>query len=220
MLVFFSFLFFLQPLFYHPIHLSSFFEVFGVKICNNFNAQLFQILIQAGSQPMIWKKLFHVLFLLAKRVAGSVCVISRGFTNSSKSISPGCVGRRFLGSLRSVAVCDFNFISMTFLPSETDSVLPADPDAVLIFPVPFQMLQTVSRRFPAFRHIPDAADLIRFPADCGGRLRAAFAGSTGGCSVKDVFSAGCFKRLYHGWHNNGKRLAGNKKGIRHNCPIP
>lgn len=111
-------------------------------------------------------------------------------------------------------VCDFNFISMTFLPCETDPVLPVNPDAVLIFPVRFQLLQTVSRRFPEFRHIPDTVNLIQFPA-CNGpdRLRAAFAGSTGGSSVKDVFSAGCFKGLYHVWHDNGERYRCQQEGL-------
>ncbi len=129
-----------------------------------------------------------------------------------KHFSRMCRGR-FLGSLRSVAVCDFNFIGMTFLPCETDSVRPVNPDAALIFPVKFQLLRTVSRRFPEFRHIPDAVDLIQFPA-CNGpdRLRAAFPGTTGGCSVKNIFCAGCFKGLYHVSYDNGEPCRSQQKG--------
>jgi len=73
------------------------------------------------------------------RRASSVCVSSRGLTNSSKSISPGWVGGRFRGSRQprtlSVVVCDFDFVGMVFLPCKTNSVLLINSDAALIFSI-------------------------------------------------------------------------------------
>ena len=64
-----------------------------------------------------------------------------GFKNSSKSISPGWVGGRFLGSFRAillfVVVCNFDLISVTFLPNKTNTVLLIYPDAELIFSIAF-----------------------------------------------------------------------------------
>lgn len=54
--------------------------------------------------------------------ASSVWVMLRGLINSSKSISPGCVGGRFVGSFLDillVVVCNFDIIYMSFLPNKT-----------------------------------------------------------------------------------------------------
>jgi len=72
--------------------------------------------------------------------ASSVWVILSGFTNSSRSISPGCVGGRLAGSLLDillVIICDFDFICMTFLPNKTNTVLLVYSDTELIFTIPF-----------------------------------------------------------------------------------
>ena len=66
-----------------------------------------------------------------KRRASSVCVSSRGLTNSSKSISPGWVGGRFRGSHRpttlSVVVCDFDLVGMAFLNIFSQLSIPYQP---------------------------------------------------------------------------------------------
>jgi len=72
--------------------------------------------------------------------AKSDCVTPRGFRNSSRSISPGCVGGRCVGSLMSavrglglsalVVVRDFDVVGIVTLPSETHSILVVDPNAV------------------------------------------------------------------------------------------
>jgi hypothetical protein len=72
--------------------------------------------------------------------ASSVWVMLRGLTNSSRSISPGCVGGRFAGSLLAiilVIICDFDFICMSLLPHKTDTVLLVYSDTELVFTISF-----------------------------------------------------------------------------------
>ena len=76
--------------------------------------------------------------------------------NSSSNISPGCVGGRLRGGRppgefrvgldfpRLVVICDFDFVGMSTLPSETDPVLGVDTYAIL----------TVSLTTEAFKRIP------------------------------------------------------------------
>jgi hypothetical protein len=46
----------------------------------------------------------------------------------------------------SVIICDFDLIGSVSLPDKTNSPLLVDPDAVLTGPIPFQLLQPVSRQ--------------------------------------------------------------------------
>lgn len=45
-----------------------------------------------------------------------------------------------------VVVDDFYPICMTFVPNETQPPLIIDPDAVLVLPIAFQTLQSISRQ--------------------------------------------------------------------------
>jgi hypothetical protein len=65
-----------------------------------------------------------------------------GVRNSSKSISPGCVGGRCVGtriimsiSIYSVVVNNFGLLGSCFGPDETDSILVIDANAMLTSPL-------------------------------------------------------------------------------------
>lgn len=101
-----------------------------------------------------------------RRRASSACVRPSGLTNSSRSISPGCVGGRFRGSRRptalSVVVCDFDFAGMTILPDKTNAVLLIDANTVLALPVSQQRLQAVAGGYFKFTELPHPVYLIQF----------------------------------------------------------
>jgi hypothetical protein len=66
--------------------------------------------------------------------------------NSSSRISPGGIaGPSQLGSL--VIIFDADFVGMPLLPSERDTVLVIDPNAVAARLVTLQSFQTVARRY-------------------------------------------------------------------------
>jgi len=67
--------------------------------------------------------------------------------NSSRRISPGCTGFRFFAIVLSqplVIVHHLHFIRMPITPHKAGSPLVVDANAVLIVPVAFQPLQSVS----------------------------------------------------------------------------
>ena len=78
-----------------------------------------------------------------RRSAKAVWVIPRGSMNSARSISPGCVGGRSVGSRRSVVIDDFDFVGISILPSKTNSVLFVDSYAVLPRSIAPKSLETI-----------------------------------------------------------------------------
>jgi hypothetical protein len=59
-------------------------------------------------------------------------------------------------------VCDFDFIRISILPSDTNTFV--NPDAVLPLPVTMQPLQFVARRNGQFPKVSHAIYLIELPA--------------------------------------------------------
>src|SRR5690606_10442288 len=90
--------------------------------------------------------------------------------NSSRSISPGDVGGRSVGSRRAgggglecplVIVRDLDLVGMAVvLPPEADAVLVGDADAVLPGPVAAESLEPVSWRNAQRVQRPDAVQLL------------------------------------------------------------
>lgn len=52
-----------------------------------------------------------------------------------------------------VVVCDFNLISISFIPNKTYSILLIYSYTILIISVTFQLFQTISRRYFEFIQI-------------------------------------------------------------------
>ncbi len=109
--------------------------------------------------------------------AKSDCVMPIGFKNSSSSISPGCVGARFLGSLvfivlpagirnaerplDLVVVDNFDLICSPILPTEADTIPLVDSDTHLTFPVVLQLLQHVSGWNGKISQVSRPVDLVK-----------------------------------------------------------
>lgn len=76
-----------------------------------------------------------------------------GTMNSSRKISPGCIGGgRRLGS-RTIAIFsplviinNLDIVRSAFDPSKANSILVIDPDAVLPSPITFQSFKAIARR--------------------------------------------------------------------------
>jgi hypothetical protein len=91
--------------------------------------------------------------------ANSCCVNPIGLRNSSRSISPGCVGTRFVGirtfctlpSL-SVVVYKLNFIWAYICPYKTNSILVIDADTILSRSISTQRFKTISWRYAQLIH--------------------------------------------------------------------
>jgi hypothetical protein len=80
---------------------------------------------------------------------------------------------------------------MAVLPNETDPVLFVDPDTVLSRAVPLQPLQVIARGHFQLSYIPNAVDLVEFPArNYPKHLRAASSRDARSDAVKDVLRAG------------------------------
>jgi len=58
-----------------------------------------------------------------------------------------------------VVVRDFDFVGITFLPAETDSILVIDTNTVLTATVPSQTLQPIAWRHCKFPKISDPIEL-------------------------------------------------------------
>src|SRR5699024_3006764 len=70
-----------------------------------------------------------------------------GTMNSSRSISPGWMGRSFRAMTNaSVVIDDFNIEGITIMPAETNAKLIVDANAVLASTVAFERLQPMARR--------------------------------------------------------------------------
>ncbi len=111
-------------------------------------------------------------------------------SRSSCRISPGCIG--FTRRL-SVVVDDFNVISLTVLPSETDPPLIIDSETVLSCAVSFKNFQTVAR---------DCCQIVQRtcsvePSQPRERLPSNGQKSTNSRTVIEIFRIGTSKRCDH-----------------------
>jgi len=126
------------------------------------------------------------------RIANALWDNPSGFRNSSSSISPGCVGGRFLGSLRRtfrlMVVRDFDFVGMAFLPLETDPKFLIDSDAELMFSISTQAFQMIPWWDREFSYLADTVDLVKLsPGNRPQRTRTALPGDPRIGAVKNVF---------------------------------
>src|ERR1019366_4652076 len=108
------------------------------------------------------------------RTAKADCVTPIGTRNSSRSISPGCVGGRCVGrrlwtsaprSARLVVVCDFNFVGIPVLPLEADPELVVDANAVLSGSVAFQAFEAIARGHVQLAEISHPIELCQLASD-------------------------------------------------------
>lgn len=142
------------------------------------------------------------------RTAKADCEMLSGLRNSSRSISPGCVGGWCVGSLRTtsrgarrlglVVVRNLDLVRIATLPTKAHSILLVDPDAVLTGAFAREALQTVAGRYREFAQIPHAIELRELPArHPPQRRRTCTAGTPILDAVEDVLGRAIGKRPYH-----------------------
>jgi hypothetical protein len=102
---------------------------------------------------------------IPSRTAKADWLIPSGLRNSSRSISPGCVGGRRVGSRRRtmaglggarralVVVRDLDFVCIARLPTEAHAIAIVDPDAVVPRAIPAEPFQPVARRDQKIRQV-------------------------------------------------------------------
>jgi len=66
-----------------------------------------------------------------------------------------------------VVVRDFDFFGIGGLPTEADAILVVDSNTVLPIPIAAKALKSVAGKDREFPNMPDAVDLVEFPADNG-----------------------------------------------------
>src|SRR6476659_1154489 len=120
-----------------------------------------------------------------RRIAKADCEIPRGFRNSSRSISPGCVGGRVVGRRRRTSRCfrprglvvvrDFNFVGIAVLPGEAYSILIVDSNTVLTSAATNQALESISRWHRKFLQVTHPIELSQLPASDSPENRRAHA---------------------------------------------
>ena len=135
--------------------------------------------------------------------------------NSSRSMSPGCVGERrrgrrlvattptlapgLLWARGLVIVCDFNFVGIRCFPVKTYPVLIVDPDAAQSSPVAAQMFQAITGWVSQLTEIPNPIYLVELtPGGCPKGPRARAAGSRAVHTIKEIFGSSITERRYHG----------------------
>ena len=140
-----------------------------------------------------------------RRAAKADWVIPKGARNSSRSISPGCVGgrwvgrrRRTSGARRLVVVRDFDFVGIAILPPEADPKLVIDANTVLPRTVAPQALESIARRDAQFLKHPHTIELVELasyhrPEDGG----TGVAGSPTVDAVEEVLRRAVSERPYH-----------------------
>jgi len=121
------------------------------------------------------------------RIANADCEMPSGLRNSSRSISPGCVGglsvgsRRWTspfcasaaGATRLVVVRDFDFVGIAILRMKANPVLLVNADTVLTPPIATKTLQVVSGRNGELTEISNPVQLRQLPAHDGPDLARA-----------------------------------------------
>lgn len=117
---------------------------------------------------------------IPSRTAKADWLIPRGLRNSSRSISPGCVGGRLAGSLRATSDCaglpwwerglvivrDLNFVCIIVLPAKTHAILLVDANTVLAAATPPQPFKTIAGWDREVRKIANTVELVK-PAASG-----------------------------------------------------
>jgi len=145
----------------------------------------------------------------------------KGRRNSSKSISPGCVGGRRRGKRRPppwgiralsrmspalVVVGDLNFAGICCLPAETNAILIVDANTVLPLPFSSEAFQPVPGRDRQVSEIGNPAQLVQFaPRDGPDGRRTDAARRRRSDAIKHVLSAAVPKGPYHELHYNATR---------------
>src|SRR5213593_4172427 len=110
-------------------------------------------------------------------------VMPSGFKNSSRSISPGCVGGLFRGNRRAtkprdntsgrvarrllMVVRDLDLVGISSLPAKTHAILLVDAYAMLRGPVTFQSFKAVTGRDRQIPQVTRAIDLIELSSSGG-----------------------------------------------------
>jgi len=153
--------------------------------------------------------------------------IPSGFRNSSRSISPGCVGGTAVGSRRStrragavverderadeclVVVRDFNFVGISLLPAEANTILLIDTNAMSAAPRSCQTLKPVHWRDSQFQQVENTIQLRHLTAE--DRPDPDWAG--GACTatidaVEQILRCEIRKATYHATYYNGRRSRG------------
>ena len=117
------------------------------------------------------------------RTANFDWLMPSGFKNSSRSISPGCVGGLFRGNRRAtkprddscervaplllMIVRDLDFVGISTLPAKAHSILLVDADTMLRAPAAFQSFKAVTGRDRQVPQITRAIDLIELSSRGG-----------------------------------------------------
>lgn len=98
-----------------------------------------------------------VLRATPSRSANSPCVSFISGNTSSRSISPGCVGRLFLlfniNSTPSVIIFKFNVVRVTALEIESQSPVTAHRHAVRAASFALQLMKTIARQIHVVRRL-------------------------------------------------------------------
>jgi len=90
-----------------------------------------------------------------------------------------------------VIIGDFDFVGISRLPPETDSILIVDSDAVLPLTIPSQSLQAISGRHSKIPEVANPIQQIEFSLrDRPQGTRTDFQGGTGFGAVKNIFGPG------------------------------
>ncbi len=150
------------------------------------------------------------------RTANADCEMPSGSRNSSRSISPGCVGGRWVGSFRttsrfvcrvgSVVVCNFDIVGMAILPTKAHPILLVDPDAMLTGPIPGKPLKMVAWWQGELAEISHAIELSELTSCHAPQHRRASRPSPSSLyAIEDVLSGPIDERPYHGFYYSGSR---------------
>jgi hypothetical protein len=105
-----------------------------------------------------------------------------------------------------VIIGDFDFVGISVLPPETDSVLIVDPDAVLSGPVASETLQAVSGRYLELPEVANPVQLRQLAIDHRPNGdRASSPNSATFHAVEEVFRGVIGEGSYHDPYYNVRR---------------
>ena len=159
---------------------------------------------------------------MPSRMANADWLMPSGFKNSSRSISPGCVGarsvgkrrvtrlvgRRALPGRRLVVVRDFDVVRIAIVPAKADAILLVDADAVLTRAIAAEPLEPVARGDGQFGDIPYSVQLVQFSAgDAPEARRACRPCGARADPVEQVLRPTMRGRAYHTPSYNGIRYS-------------
>jgi len=118
---------------------------------------------------------------IPKRAAKAAGPIPSGLRNSSRSISPGCVGGRFAGNrleVRLVVIRDLDFVCITILPSKAHTILVVDSNTVLAKSVPAQPFKSIAWWNRQLSQVADTVELVKLATSDSPQLLRARRAST------------------------------------------